>query len=58
MNESAIAFVCAISSTLSAIISWHCIRNWNWDLMTIAMACSGVSVVLIGFVVLYKFAPR
>ena len=58
MNETAIAFVVFILLSLSAVISWSCISSWDWDQMTVALALASTACVLIGFVLIYRFAPR
>lgn len=55
MNERAIAFVCAILLTISAILAWHVTISGDQECMILLQCFSIMAVLLSGFVVVCKY---
>ena len=57
MNEKACAFVCAILTTICAVLSWFSMKSGSGDAMVLTFWFGLAVVILCGFVIVCKYVP-
>lgn len=57
MNEKGCAFVCAILTTICAVLSWFSTKTGNGDAMVLTFWFGLAVVILCGFVIVCKYVP-
>lgn len=55
MFEEACAFVCGILSTICAILSWHAMREGDWQCMIITVCFAAIVVLLAGYALVHRY---
>ena len=56
MNETAVAYTCAIALTISSVLAWFATFHDARDLLVVSGAFSGMAILLICFVLVCKYA--